>query len=122
MPLTPHEANDRERILLASAQAEGQVWALRRDGGYANFTDEGSTVIPIWANEGEAKVCSEASFPGYQPCAIALTELMEEVLPQLVQRGAWVVIHPTADLCGNQVPAHQLMVILGQEGAEALGD
>lgn len=117
MTLTPQEADDRERTLLASARADGQVWALQRDGGFANFTDEDSSVIPVWANEAEAQACSDASFPGYQPCALTLTEFIEDLLPQLAERKAWVAIHPTPDLDGNQLPAHRLMLVLCQDGA-----
>ena len=116
MPLTPDEGNKREQLFLSEVRRQKQVWVLQRDGGFANWTEDDSTVVPVWAQESEAQRCAARSFPTYHVHAIALKEFMEDLLPRFAERQIWLAVNPTANLAGNQLPADRLAAALGQNG------
>jgi hypothetical protein len=102
---TPIEANNRQRNFFNKLREGGSVWTLQSDGGYANFQEEESTVIPVWVDEEDARNCTQEHFKDYQPQSIPVDVFWEEIVPLLIQNEVWMAINPTSDLCGNQVSA-----------------
>jgi hypothetical protein len=116
MALTPQEANEREEFFVAESRRRSQVWVLRLDGGFANWREDGSTTVPVWACRTKAGVCATGDFQAYEPEALSLTEF-EDVLRLLADRDIWVAVHPDGDLAGNRLPASRLAAILCDDGA-----
>jgi len=82
------------------------------DGGLASWGDGEDVVIPFWYSYAEAEACRAARFIGYDPLRIRLQYVLEEILPGLDDLDAWIALHPTPALAGNQRPAGEFMTLL----------
>lgn len=115
MTLTPQSGHEREEYFLAESRRCLQVWVLRLGGGLANWTEDGSTVVPVWASHAEAAACAVGPLRGYEPEAWSLHRFREQVLRMLAEREVWVAVHPDPTLAGNRMPASRLAMALREE-------
>jgi hypothetical protein len=77
------------------AADQNRVWGLYSDGWALMGTDDGKQVFPVWPAEAYAAACAEGSWVGYQPRAIELVSLFDELLPSLRRSGTLLGIFPT---------------------------
>ena len=64
------------------------AWGLWRDGWAIMETDEGAQqVLPFWPATEYAERHREGSWIAYEPRAIPLTELLDELLPRMIELG-----------------------------------
>ncbi|QNA90850.1 DUF2750 domain-containing protein [Massilia sp. Dwa41.01b] len=85
--------------------ATGEVWGLYRDGWAIGKTDDGALVFPLWPSNELAQQCAVLEWTGYVPQAFALSELLDELLPQLESDGVLPGITYTPDEYGL-TPSH----------------
>jgi len=85
--------------------ATGEVWGLYQDGWAIGKTDDGALVFPMWPTAELAQQCAVLEWMGYVPHAFALTELLDELLPQLQGDGVLPGITYTPDEYGL-TPSH----------------
>lgn len=64
-----------------------EVWALYQNGWALAGADDGATVFPLWPAREYAQLCAEGEWKGYEPRAISLNELMDDLLPKLKKDG-----------------------------------
>lgn len=64
-----------------------EVWGLYQNGWALAGADDGTTVFPLWPAREYAQLCAEGEWVGYEPRAIPLNELMDELLPKLKTDG-----------------------------------
>ncbi len=64
-----------------------EVWGLYENGWALAGTDDGTTVFPLWPAREYAQLCAEGQWVGYEPRAISLNELMDELLQKLKKDG-----------------------------------
>jgi len=77
----------RYAYFIERVAATGVVWSLYRQGWALAKKEDGTLVFPLWPDREFAQVCADYEWTGYAPHAFALDELMDELLPQLVQDG-----------------------------------
>jgi hypothetical protein len=65
----------------------GVVWSLFRQGWALAKKADGALVFPLWPDSEFAKLCADYEWTGYEPQSFGLTELVDELLPQLEQDG-----------------------------------
>jgi len=85
--------------------ATGEVWGLYHDGWAIGKTDDGALVFPMWPTAELAQQCAVLEWTGYEPHAFALSELRDELLPQLESDGVLPGITYTPDEYGL-TPSH----------------
>lgn len=71
------------------------VWGLYSDGWALMGTDDGEQVFPVWPAEAYAAACAEGRWSGYEPRAIDLSSLFDELLPSLRRTGTLFGVFPT---------------------------
>jgi len=65
----------------------GVVWSLFRQGWALAKKEDGTLVFPLWPEREFAAICVDYEWTGYEPQSFALSELVDELLPQLEQDG-----------------------------------
>jgi hypothetical protein len=65
----------------------GVVWSLFRQGWALAKKEDGALVFPLWSAREFAAICADYEWTGYEPQSFALSELVDELLPQLEQDG-----------------------------------
>jgi hypothetical protein len=65
----------------------GEVWGLFRQGWALAKKDDGTLVFALWPTREFAQLCAEFEWEAYTPQAFTLSELLDELLPQLQEDG-----------------------------------
>jgi len=65
----------------------GVVWSLYRNGWALATKEDGTMVFPLWPDSEFAAICADYEWTGYAPQSFGLTELVDELLPQLAEDG-----------------------------------
>jgi len=73
----------------------GVVWGLFRQGWALADRDDGTLLFALWPERASAALCAEFEWEGYVPQAFSLTELLDELLPQLQHDGIGLTIFRT---------------------------
>ena len=71
-----------------------EAWSLYQDGWALGETDEGARTFPLWPAKDYARLCAIEEWGGYEPVAIPLDELMDELLPNLKQDNVLPSVFP----------------------------
>jgi hypothetical protein len=77
----------RHAWFLQRARELGEVWGLYLEGWALAVDEEGRDVLPLWPTPEAARLCATRMWAGYEPQRIPLSELLEELLPELAQEG-----------------------------------
>jgi hypothetical protein len=101
--VTPQEANARQERFFADIHAQKRLWLLQNDLGYANWSSDDGTALPVWSDRELAAECAIETFAGYRPEEIALETFIDSVLPELEAQDIFVGINLTSDMCGNEL-------------------
>ncbi|KFA93450.1 DUF2750 domain-containing protein [Archangium violaceum] len=99
----------RYAYFLQRVAESGEVWGLDGEGWALALDDTGRDVLPLWPAPEFAAMCATRLWSGFQPRAIKLHELLENVLPQLEEEGMPVGIFFTPEGQGHPVSARELI-------------
>ena len=99
----------RYTYFLQRAVESGVVWGLDGEGWALALDDAGRDVLPLWPAPEFAALCATRLWEGFQPRAIPLEELLENVLPQLEEEGMPVGIFFTPQGQGHPTSARALI-------------
>ncbi|HEX5745946.1 MAG TPA: DUF2750 domain-containing protein [Archangium sp.] len=99
----------RYAYFLQRVAESGEVWGLDGEGWALALDDSGRDVLPLWPTPEFAAMCATRLWSGFQPRAIKLQELLENVLPQLEEEGMPVGIFFTPEGQGHPVSARELI-------------
>lgn len=99
----------RYSYFLQRVAESGEVWGLDGEGWALALDDAGRDVLPLWPTPEFAALCATRLWAGFQPRAIKLQELLENVLPQLEEEGMPVGIFFTPEGQGHPVSARELI-------------
>ncbi len=102
----------RYAYFLQRVVESGQVWGLDGEGWALALDDAGRDVLPLWPAPEFAALCATRLWEGFQPRPISLSELLENVLPQLEEEGMPVGIFFTPQGQGHPASARELMEAL----------
>ncbi len=102
----------RYAYFLQRVAESGEVWGLDGEGWALALDDAGRDVLPLWPAPEFAALCATRLWAGFQPRAIKLQELLENVLPQLEEEGMPVGIFFTPEGQGHPVSAGELIEAL----------
>lgn len=77
----------RHAWFLQRVRESGEVWGLYAEGWALALDDEGRDVLPLWPTADSARICATQLWEGFEPRRIPLTELVEQLLPELAEEG-----------------------------------
>ncbi|GEP42374.1 DUF2750 domain-containing protein [Brevifollis gellanilyticus] len=87
--------HDRYRHFLKVVADKESAWGLYEDGWALAADDDGNPVFPLWPAKEYAALCAVGEWAGYEPSDIDVDELLEELLPSLMERGTRIGIFPS---------------------------
>jgi hypothetical protein len=99
----------RYSYFLQRVVESGEVWGLDGEGWALALDDSGRDVLPLWPAPEFAAICARRLWSGFEPRAIKLQVLIENVLPQLEEEGMPVGIFFTPEGQGHPVSARELI-------------
>ena len=105
----------RYRHFVKSVSDREEAWGLYDDGWALSGVDDGVETFCLWPEKEFAAACADGMWAGYEPEAIPLEDLMEDLLPQLMRDGLGVVVFPTPDGKGVIPETQALLNDLRQE-------
>lgn len=80
-------SKDRYEHFIKTVVDWQEAWGLYQNGWALASTDDGTKVFPLWPAKEYAQLCAENEWTGYEPRAIPLSELTDELLPRLKADG-----------------------------------
>lgn len=90
-------AQERYSYFVQVLVDEEQAWGLRNDEGWVLGSDpERGDILPLWPHSDFATACARGSWEDAVPEEIPLDDLLEELLPLLVEDRITVAAFPTA--------------------------
>ena len=99
----------RYSYFLQRVAESGVVWGLDGEGWALALDEAGRDVLPLWPAPEFAAICATRLWSGFQPRAIKLQVLLENVLPQLAEEGMPVGVFFTPEGHGHPVSARELI-------------
>ena len=78
-----------------------RAWGLWNEGWAMGADDNGRPTFPIWPASEYASLCAVETWTGYEPTEISLTDLVNELLPKLLDDGVQPSVFRTPE--GNAV-------------------
>lgn len=99
----------RYSYFLQRVVESGEVWGLDGEGWALALDDSGRDVLPLWPAPEFAALCATRLWSGFQPRAMRLKDLVENVLPQLEEEGMPVGVFFTPEGQGHPVSARELI-------------
>jgi Protein of unknown function (DUF2750) len=103
--LTPDEkemvlalpARERYGYCIQLAVDGDEAWGLKNEEGWVLAGDEERDAFPLWPHPDLAAACALGDWEGAVPEPIGLDELLEDLLPILVEDGIAVAVFPGVD-------------------------
>lgn len=93
-----------------------EAWGLYQNGWALGETDDGQPTFPLWPAKEYAQFCAIEEWAGYEPESIPLTDLIDELLPNLKRDRVLPSIFPTP----SSLSVHQNIDALLQDLREEL--
>lgn len=79
-------AQNRYDYFVKKVLEEQKVWALYSDNWALSGTSEGKMVFPLWPDKAFAELCATGDWSAHKAVALALDEVVENLLPQLAEK------------------------------------
>ena len=98
------------------ADAE-RAWGLWKDGWALLARTDDVQVFPLWPAREYAERCRVGDIADYEPREIPLSDLLDELLPKLSQRGVLPGVFPTPEGKGVTPTVEELSASLRNEAA-----
>jgi hypothetical protein len=76
-----------------------ETWGLRDADGWV--VGKETDALPLWPHAALAEACAGGPWQGALPAAVALDELLDELLPLLEEDGLWIAVFPSPDDPGS---------------------
>jgi hypothetical protein len=92
-----------------------EAWGLYDDGWASSATDDGGTAFPLWPASDYARLCAAQEWSTYSPRAISLDDLMEALIPMLMEQSALIAVFQTPEGRGVTVAPDELQAMLASE-------
>lgn len=86
-----------------------EAWGLYSGGWALSGTSDGRRVFPLWPAREYAAACRTDEWANYEPTAIPLADLIDELLPSLERDGVLPGVFYTTSDKGVTPSAHQLL-------------
>lgn len=107
---------ERYAEFLVQAIGQGQVWALKGEGGFVAFADESrQPCFPFWPDPDAAAAAATADWSDCLAEPIALDVFMTRWLPGMAKDGRLAAVWPDPDGSGVVVTAETLLQDLREE-------
>ena len=97
---------ERYAHFLVEAAGAREVWGLWDDGWALAEGSRGQRVLPIWPGREYAERCAVGLWSGYEPRAISLDELFDQLMPHLALTGTELGVFYTPSGKGV-LPGHE---------------
>lgn len=94
-------AADRYRSSIMLIVDWEEAWGLKDENGWIVRRNHGDEAFPLWPHSTFAQACAQGVWEGAAPGAIPLDDLLESLLPLLVEDGLLVEIFPTPEERGQ---------------------
>ncbi|MBL4685348.1 MAG: DUF2750 domain-containing protein [Nannocystaceae bacterium] len=106
--------NDHERVehFVRGVAGSGTVWGLYADTWARASEGEGPEALPFWADRDLAVECIRGPWRAHAPRAIALSEFIEQWLPNMDEDKIVAVLMPTPTASGTIITAGELVAAL----------
>ena len=91
------------------------AWGVWKDGWALMGTNDGTEVFPLWPAREYAELLCVADWQNYEARAIALDELLDDLIPSLKRRGVLPAVFPTPEGKGVTLPAEELEAWIRKE-------
>jgi len=78
---------DRYNYFIKHIADTEEAWGLWNDGWAMGSDDSGRPTFPIWPAKDYAVLCADGPWSSYEPAAIPIQDLIEELLPKLKEDG-----------------------------------
>lgn len=85
-----------------------EIWGLWKDGWVLMKNGDGLLVFPLWPAREYAELSRIGDWVEYEPKAISLVELLDDLLPGFVERGILPGVFPTPSGKGVTPTADEL--------------
>ena len=108
-------APQRYAWFVQRAVQTGTVWGLFRQGWALANRDDGTLLFALWPERECAALCAEFEWEGYAPQPFLLTELLDDLLPQLQHDGIGLSIFRTPGSKGTMPTPNLLRIDLLDE-------
>lgn len=105
---SPELANQRYDKFINEVTKTKIVYGLKKDDGWANHSDEDSSLVLFWSEWDSAKLCLNSVFTDYQIVEIPLNDFIEDILPLINDHDLWIGVNLTEDMTGIDVPPTEL--------------
>ena len=92
-----------------------EAWGLYDDGWASSATDEGTTAFPLWPAREYAQLCGVEEWGTYSPRAIALGDLMDGLIPMLMEQSAAIAVFQTPHGQGVTMTPDEVHAMLASE-------
>jgi len=92
-----------------------EAWGLYQDGWALVESDEGEKAFPLWPAREYALLCARDVWSGYEPEAIPLNDLMNELLPGLAKDGVLPAVFVTPTEKGATPSVEDFLAALREE-------
>jgi|SRR5690625_657989 len=100
---------------VATALAEGQVWSLRDEEGWAlaiSEEDEEQFVMPFWSSAAGASACAGDEWEGFDAVEIPLDDFITDWLPGMAEDNYAIGLDWEADASGTALTPLMLLEAL----------
>jgi hypothetical protein len=98
-----------------------EAWGLWKDGWALMENSEGTLVFPLWPAREYAELNQIGGWAEYEPKAISLAELLDDLLPGFPSRGVLPGVFPTPTGKGVTPTADELAALLRKADFENYG-
>jgi hypothetical protein len=96
--------------------ADSEVaWGLWKDGWALMEDGKGNKVFPLWPAREYAVLCCEGDWSEYEAREMALTDLLDELVPRLAEGGVLPGVFPTPKGKGVTVAPEELAAAIRKE-------
>jgi hypothetical protein len=83
----------RYELLVEAALASEELWSLEASGRLIRYRlQDGNLALPLWPSQELAAL--ESPDASEQPRRLSLEEILESILPEIINQKAWVAAFP----------------------------
>ncbi|WP_148273233.1 DUF2750 domain-containing protein [Stigmatella aurantiaca] len=98
----------RHAWFLQRVRESGEAWGLYANGWALAKDAEGHDVLPLWPTHVFAQLCATRLWAAFEPRRVELTELLEQLLPELAEEAIPVGVFFNPEGEGWPVAAKEL--------------
>lgn len=112
--LVKSPAQKRYDYFVKKVVEEQKVWLLFGDSWAVSSTVDGNLVLPLWPDKEFAELCINEDWSEHKAVAVELDEVVENLLPQLKEKGILPGVFFTLDDGSVDVDCDELALELNK--------